>query len=106
QDDAVVTITLNRPDKLNSLNEELLRELLAAVTAVEDDRAVRVAVLTGAGDRASAAGADIGAMSAMTAPEARAFAALGHRIGAAIEESRVPFLAAVNGFALGGGCEL
>jgi enoyl-CoA hydratase len=106
RDTHIATVTLNRPEKLNSLDEALLRELLAAITAIDDDPTVRVAILTGAGDKAFAAGADIAAMSEMTSPQAKRFAELGHRVGARIEESRVPFLAAVNGFALGGGCEL
>jgi enoyl-CoA hydratase len=65
-----------------------------------------VAVLTGAGDRAFAAGADIMAMAAMSAVQAKALSDRGHRLGAAMEQSRMPFLAAINGVALGGGCEL
>ncbi|HLK38345.1 MAG TPA: enoyl-CoA hydratase-related protein [Polyangiaceae bacterium] len=102
----VVTITLNRPEKLNSLDEPLLRELLGAIVNLEGDGAARAAVLTGAGEKAFAAGADIAAMSQMTPPQAKAFADLGHEIGARMEQSRMPFVAAVNGFALGGGCEL
>ncbi len=70
------------------------------------DGSVRCAILTGAGDKAFAAGADIGAMKAMTSAEARAFAHLGHTLGARLEASAFPIIAAVNGFALGGGCEL
>jgi enoyl-CoA hydratase len=106
RDAHVATLTLNRPEKLNSLDEPLLRELLAAISDVDDDPSVRVTIVTGAGDRAFAAGADIAAMSEMTAPQAKRFAELGHRVGALIEGSRVPFIAAVNGFALGGGCEV
>jgi enoyl-CoA hydratase len=102
----VVTLTLNRPDKLNSLDEELLRELLATLHALDQDRALRAGIVTGAGDRAFAAGADIAAMSAMTPSQALRFSELGHRVGAALEQARIPFIAAVNGFALGGGCEL
>ncbi|MGO9836074.1 MAG: enoyl-CoA hydratase-related protein [Polyangiaceae bacterium] len=102
----IATFTLNRPEKLNALDEQLLRELLVAISGIDDDPSIRVAILTGAGDRAFAAGADIAAMSEMTAPQAKRFAELGHRVGAFIEGSRVPFIAAVNGFALGGGCEI
>lgn len=102
----VVTLTLNRPDKLNALNEQLLRELLEALTVLRADRSVRAAILTGAGEKAFAAGADIAAMANMTPVEARMFAELGHRVGALIEETPFPVIAAVNGFALGGGCEL
>jgi enoyl-CoA hydratase len=105
-EDAVATLTLNRPDKLNALNAELLTELHAAVHALESDASVRAVVVTGAGDKAFAAGADIAAMSEMTTTQAKTFADLGHAIGAAMEASRVPYIAAVNGFALGGGCEL
>jgi enoyl-CoA hydratase len=104
--DAVATLTLNRPGKLNALDAELLTELHAAVHAIESDTSIRAVVLTGAGDKAFAAGADIAGMSEMTSTQAKAFADLGHSIGAAIEASRVPYIAAVNGFALGGGCEL
>ncbi|HEY1691595.1 MAG TPA: enoyl-CoA hydratase-related protein [Polyangiaceae bacterium] len=102
----VATLTLNRPEKLNALNAELLGELARHVTDLAADPSVRVVVLTGAGDKAFAAGADIAAMSEMTPTQARAFAEVGHRIGAAIEQAHFPVIAAVNGFALGGGCEL
>jgi enoyl-CoA hydratase len=105
-DDAVVTLTLNRPDKLNALTQELLRDLLDSIRTIAEDPTVRVAVLTGAGERAFAAGADIAAMSRMTTAEARNLSALGHCVGSAIEDARVPFIAQINGFALGGGCEL
>lgn len=103
---SVVTITLNRPDKLNALNATLLRELFQAVVELGADKTVRCAILTGAGDKAFAAGADIGAMKEMSAAEARTFAHLGHSLGERIESVHFPILAAVNGFALGGGCEL
>ena len=102
----VVTLTLNRPDKLNALNEELLRELAAAVVGLDEDPGVRVAILTGSGDKAFAAGADIAAMAEMSAAQAARFARLGHRVGALLEQASFPVIAAVNGFALGGGCEL
>jgi enoyl-CoA hydratase len=106
RDDHVVRLTLNRPEKLNALSEQLLRDLFGALTAVCDDESVRAVVLTGAGDKAFAAGADIGAMADMTPTQAIAFAHLGHRLGALIEQAPFPVIAAVNGFALGGGCEL
>jgi enoyl-CoA hydratase len=106
RDEHVVTVTLNRPDKLNALNEELLRELGRTVHELSHDATVRCAILTGAGEKAFAAGADIAAMSEMSAVEAKYFGELGHRIGRAIEELHFPIIAAVNGFALGGGCEI
>jgi len=106
RDDHVVTITLNRPDKLNALNDELLGELARTVRELMRDASVRCAILTGAGDKAFAAGADIAAMQSMTAVQAKLFAELGHRVGHALEATHFPVIAAVNGFALGGGCEL
>ncbi len=106
RDSAIATVTLNRPEKLNALNEPLLRELLEAVTQLDGDPSVRAGILTGAGSKAFAAGADISAMAEMTAPEAKRFAELGHRVGAALAQAHMPFLAAINGVALGGGCEL
>lgn len=106
RDDHVVTITLNRADKLNALNEELLTELGRALRDLMRDASVRCAILTGAGEKAFAAGADIAAMSEMTAVQAKLFAELGHRVGHALEATHFPVIAAVNGFALGGGCEL
>jgi enoyl-CoA hydratase len=106
KDGAVVTITLNRPDKLNALNEALLGEVSQALSELEKDASVLALILTGAGDKAFAAGADIGAMTEMSPARARAFAEMGHGIGARLEGARFPVLGAVNGFALGGGCEI
>jgi enoyl-CoA hydratase len=103
---AIATITLNRPDKLNALNEALLGELLYVLAELDRDPGVRAAVLTGAGQKAFAAGADIGAMSRLSTMEAKAFAELGQAVGARIEEAHFPVIGAVNGFALGGGCEI
>jgi enoyl-CoA hydratase len=106
REDHVVTITLNRADKLNALNEELLTELGRALRELMRDASVRCAILTGAGEKAFAAGADIARMSEMTAVQAKLFAELGHRVGHALEATHFPVIGAVNGFALGGGCEL
>jgi enoyl-CoA hydratase len=106
RDGHVATLTLNRPDKLNALNEELLQELGKHLRDLDLDSEVRVVILTGAGDKAFAAGADIDAMKAMTPTEAKRFAGVGHHVGVGIEGARFPVIAAVNGFALGGGCEL
>ena len=106
REEAVVTVTLNRPEKLNALNEQLLRELLASIVDLDRDASVRVAILTGAGEKAFAAGADIAAMAAMSPTQAKAFADLGHSIGVAMEQAHFPIVGAINGFALGGGCEL
>lgn len=106
RDGAVATLTLDRPEKLNALSAKLLDELLAAVERLNADASTRVAIVTGGGDRAFAAGADIAAMATMSTVEAKEFSERGHRVGAAMEQSRLPFIAAVNGVALGGGCEL
>jgi enoyl-CoA hydratase len=106
QEDAIVKITINRPDKLNALNRSVIDELSDAVRAVARTPGSRVGILTGAGDRAFVAGADIAEMSGMSTPEAKAFSDAGHALCAAIEEAPCPFIAAVNGFALGGGTEL
>jgi enoyl-CoA hydratase len=101
----VARLTLNRPDTLNALDQTILLALEAAVGNVANDADVRALVLTGEG-RAFAAGADIEAMSHMDPGEAETFSRLGHRVFASLEQLAVPTIAAVNGFALGGGCEL
>ncbi|MCL2448324.1 MAG: enoyl-CoA hydratase-related protein [Polyangiaceae bacterium] len=106
REDPIAILTLERPDKLNALSRELIDELLAAVEGLEAAPETRAVIVTGAGDRAFAAGADIAAMAEMSPAEAKAFSDRGHRLAASIEQSRMPFIAAVNGFALGGGCEL
>src|SRR5688572_12373594 len=106
RDGSIAVLTLNRPDKLNALNAELLGELDAALTELTRDTSIACAILTGAGEKAFAAGADIAAMLEMSTEQARAFAAIGHGIGQKIERAPFPVIGAVNGFALGGGCEL
>ncbi len=106
RDGQVAIITINQPDKLNSLNSEHLRDLHAAVRKASADASTRVIVLTGAGDRAFVAGADIREMAHLTRDEALAFGRLGQATALALETARQPVIAAINGFALGGGCEL
>ena len=103
--DGVGIIKINRPQVLNALDKETVRELLKAVTELEDDKKIKSAILTGEG-KAFIAGADIKQMKDMSPLEAKEFAELGHSLPMKIEESRLPFIAAVNGYALGGGCEV
>ena len=102
----VAVITLNRPDALNALSVEMLDDLEARMGEVDADPRVRAVVLTGAGERAFCAGADIAGLSAMSPAQAGAFAEQGQRVFDRIEGQATPVVAAVNGFALGGGCEL
>ena len=106
EENGIAKILVNRPDKLNALSRTVLEELSRAVRAVADSRTVRVAIVTGSGEKAFVAGADIAEMEKMTAAQAKAFSDLGHGVCALIEQAPCPFIAAVNGFALGGGCEL
>ncbi|EMR73572.1 enoyl-CoA hydratase/carnithine racemase [Thermoplasmatales archaeon SCGC AB-539-N05] len=102
--DGIGYIKINRPDVLNALNQETIKEITNAVEDLEQDNKIKVAILTGEG-KAFIAGADIAAMSNMTPLEAKEFAELGHDMLNTIEKSRLPVIAAVNGYALGGGCE-
>jgi len=106
RDAGVATVTINRPQALNALNPATLQELLACSDELQHDRGVHCVLLTGAGDRAFVAGADIAAMETMSPFEARGFSRLGQRVMRMWEELPVPVIAAVNGFALGGGLEL
>jgi enoyl-CoA hydratase len=104
--DGVGTLTFNRPKVLNAMNARTFEELDAVVTSVERDPGVRALVLTGAGEKAFIAGADIAAMAEMGPIEARRFAETAHGILERLERLPIPTIAAVNGFALGGGCEV
>jgi enoyl-CoA hydratase len=103
---AVVTLTVNRPDARNALDGATVEALTAAFDAIDGDPGVHCAILTGAGDRAFVAGADIKAMAGLDKVGARVFAERGHRMADLMEELRVPIIAAVNGWALGAGLEL
>lgn len=102
----VARLTINRPDKLNALNAEVLSALRAHFAEAGVDPEVRAIVLTGAGAKAFVAGADIAEMAALAPEAARAFARAGQSVADAIDASGKPVVAAVNGWALGGGCEL
>jgi enoyl-CoA hydratase len=101
----VAVLKINRPQALNALNEMTLMELMAAVKELEDDMSIKAVILTGEG-KAFIAGADIKHMSDLTPLMAKKFADFGHQVLNMIEASRLPYIAAVNGFALGGGCEV
>ena len=104
--DGIARITVNRPDKLNALNAEVIRELGDAVGRVERERDVRGVVLTGAGPKAFVAGADIGEIAGQGPIDGRARSLEGQAVFRRLERCGKPVVAAVNGFALGGGCEL
>lgn len=101
-----LVIILNRPKVLNALKRELLEELLDVIEFMKDDEDVKGAVILGAGDKAFAAGADISEFETLNEEEARQVSEFGQKVFFAIENSPKPIIAAVNGFALGGGCEL
>jgi enoyl-CoA hydratase len=103
---SISILTVQRPAALNALNTETLRAFSVAVTELRERVSLGCVIVTGAGDKAFVAGADIAEMSAKTQAEAKAFAELGQAAFAALEALPVPVIAAVNGFALGGGCEL
>ncbi|MBX5443960.1 enoyl-CoA hydratase-related protein [Sphaerobacter sp.] len=106
RDGHVATLTLNRPDVLNAFNTEQLEALRDALAGVTRDPEVRAIIITGAGDRAFAAGADIAEMRDKGPSQALIFARLGQSVCSMLENAPQPTIAAINGFALGGGCEL
>jgi len=106
KNDQVATIVINRPKVLNALDMDTLRELEHAAGDLTDDQNIRAVILTGAGEKAFVAGADIAALSVMTSREALAFADFGHKVLNLLDRMPKPVIAAVNGYALGGGCEL
>jgi enoyl-CoA hydratase len=104
--DAVAVVTIDRQDALNALDVETLTELRDRLRELASDDSTRAVVLTGAGDRAFVAGADIKYMAGLNADEAKEWGGLGHEAARLLEEMPKPTVAAINGFALGGGCEL
>ncbi len=107
KEDSVATVTINRPKALNALNDQVLKELHHVFThQIHTDSSIRAVVITGEGDKSFVAGADIVAMQTMSTIDAVNFVELGHKTMRAIEVTPVPVIAAVNGFALGGGLEL
>lgn len=106
QNEGIATITINRPDKLNALNKTTLSELDHAVEAAFNDTGVSGIIITGAGEKAFVAGADISEFTGISVEEGKNLSQTGQDIFARIERGPKPVIAAVNGFALGGGCEL
>ncbi|MCS6916662.1 MAG: enoyl-CoA hydratase-related protein [Chitinophagales bacterium] len=106
QSDGILVATINRPEKLNALNQQVFQELDELLDTAERDESVRGLILTGAGNKAFVAGADISEFAGYTSQQAEAMSRNGHRVFDRIERLSLPVIAAVNGFALGGGCEL
>lgn len=104
--DAIATITVNRPSAMNAMTHATVQELAVAVQELSASAAVRAVIITGAGEKAFIAGGDIAMLRELGPVEARELALLAHGVCTAIEQSPKPFIAAVNGYALGGGCEL
>ena len=105
-EEGIATITMNRPKSLNALNTDTLRELKTAMLKADSDDAVKVIIVTGAGEKAFVAGADIAQMRDLDTLQGRRMTMLGQEVFSVIENLDKPVIAAVNGFALGGGCEL
>ncbi|MCK9481127.1 MAG: enoyl-CoA hydratase-related protein [Bacteroidia bacterium] len=105
-EEGILTITINREDKMNALNIQLLQEIKYAVTAAQVDSTIKGIILIGIGSKAFAAGADIAEFANFTVQQGTEMSKAGHEVLFAIERSAKPVIAAVNGFALGGGCEL
>ena len=102
----IYTVTINRPDKLNAINRDVMADLGAVMDEVEKNEAIKAVVLTGAGPKAFVAGADISEFLGLSHTEGMEMARRGHVVFNKMERSTKPVIAAVNGFALGGGCEL
>ncbi len=105
-EEGILTITINRPEKLNALNKDVFSDLNTALNEIESNAEIKSAIITGAGTKAFVAGADIAEFGTLDKKAAMALAKRGQDIFARIETSSKPIVAAVNGFALGGGCEL
>lgn len=106
KENGIAWIVLNRPNKLNAINREMLQELQAALREIEADKAIRSLILIGEGDRAFSVGADIGWLSKLDSEGARELSEMGQGILREVAEMPIPVIAAVNGYALGGGFEL
>lgn len=104
--EGIATITLNRPEALNAFSKEVVTEVLQALEDIRSDESVRVVILTGAGEKAFSAGADIKAMIGMNASKARELSLMGEKLCLALENLEKPVIAALNGYALGGGLEV
>lgn len=104
--DGICTVTINRPEKLNAMNIEVAKELIKTFEALNGDESVKAIILTGEGQKAFSAGADIEYMSKISADESVEYAKMGQLVTATVELVKQPTIAAINGFALGGGCEL
>ena len=105
-DGSIAVLSVNRPKALNALNSRTLEELNLAFAEIIKNPALRALIVTGSGEKAFVAGADIAEMAAYSPGQAQEFSALGHKTFAQLESLSIPTIAAVNGFALGGGCEL
>ncbi len=105
-EDQIATLTINRPDKLNALNKFTLLELKCALQKISMDKNIKALIITGSGERAFIAGADINEIAMLDESNARSFSENGQEIFRLIENSRKPVIGAINGYALGGGCEL
>lgn len=105
-ENGIFTVTVNRPDKMNALNKDVMSDLDAVVTEIEKNAEIKAAILTGSGEKVFVAGADIKEFVGLNIEEGKALAKKGQDIFSRIENCKKPIVAAVNGFALGGGCEL
>lgn len=105
-DNGILTVTINRPDKLNALNRDVMSDLNTVLDEIESNNEIKAVILTGAGQKAFVAGADISEFVGLSKEEGQGLAQNGQDIFFRIEDNKKPVVAAVNGFALGGGCEL